>query len=1154
MLAGLIVFAPNHLTWAQEESASQNQEIAFKKLRYFGKKYSLWATETPNIYKDRDGDLWTAIPRSNQGYTYIPLKDLSDNQKKLAFDSKSSDQKLYVDSRGQEWIQLENKKWVEIEKVSTDEIVGLVQKFSYKNIPGESLRALTPENIKFSAATLIVEMATCFGPGMSDFAILASSETPTCVSDFAEHLLDWKGWVSFYGFMVTHRGAQTAIMQNILQMTAAHRGIRDPKVIQQLAQKIMPMSSYLGMALGSLTSSVISHVLSAPDWANCFKNMNKQEEGVTSQFCKDAVAHILNIDGFWDDFFASSSSMIMAGIASAKTQELLVKSPAFFKKLLAAKNINGIRVLGGSAAAAEGLAQEGLSAARILKVAPMLLGATPGWVVVVVTQVGSYTLFVAWDHFLKTPVAKGYHDFFKSISIKSATVGLLDAVEKSKVQQKWETPYLVDKCFPRSGEPLNIDYPNFVSPAPEEMACEKTFPLVEQLAVLNKTATVFRQKVALANFEEATQKWYGKTKGYLDHYRAYKAIVEFVYYSRELINRKFVNVDTSLNKEGLYGRLVEIWADLLEEDNVQLSDNIKNKIREQLKISAKNTGKNEILKRLTEQELSVLTQNITKSKTFQDAIVSYKALQDKKDQTRVEQFNSENPLLAQVVEQNHNMEKLEKLMLAQRLKKIFETKSVGDYSRLMTEIDKKNNKLFDGVDKLSGSQIIIAVVKENLFLEEYKNLRKKLIDIFQSEPTPSSFCQVMDSLCFARRWTVHFDGSSYSQTSPFAISYRSAGSEFLRGLTTNYGEEVVSETFYNILCGGPKSFESSVDAWWGAAKASFTGPFLIQNIDREQFTNMNCRTYGKDERPGDPEFSRRSFSRVWVLNGKMFSDPLSLLIDGNTQLVSGSTSVEMENWWNKNAFLAMTQLLQKSTIGYQKILEEKLFTQIPKMSAQELIHSTSPIMRGKDLEWHIGSPAAGMTGETPLLAESWMGQIHLIIEIAKFSTPLKQKDWALLEQIKLAFADYILGINSPIDITSLKSKWDDAFKDFQVNFKERDVFMASLKRHNAGLKEAALGKDKVRFILKSREILLQKIDLLYQALSGQDYKNLGAETTDWKTPLSQEKIQALSGDNYKKYIFYILFHDSLSKLLSEIDDTYDKLGMKPLIGFGKETK
>ena len=119
-----------------------------------------------------------------------------------------------------------------------------------------------------------------------------------------------------------------------------------------------------------------------------------------------------------------------------------------------------------------------------------------------------------------------------------------------------------------------------------------------------------------------------------------------------------------------------------------------------------------------------------------------------------------------------------------------------------------------------------------------------------------------------------------------------------------------------------------------------------------------------------------------------------------------------------------------------------------------------------------------------------------------------------------------------------------------MSFKDKNLFVRALDRQNRNLREAGMGSAKVKLMIEQRQKIMDKIDALYLKLSGQDYKNMGSETSAWKKPLSQEKIKELSGDKYRNYIFYIIFHNTLSNLLSEIDASYDKLGLKPLVGFG----
>ena len=79
------------------------------KIRYYGKKYSLYSTETPNIFRDRNNDLWSAIPRKTEGLYYIPLKSMSPEQQLLIMEkvagASAFAQRIMVDVHGKECLR-----------------------------------------------------------------------------------------------------------------------------------------------------------------------------------------------------------------------------------------------------------------------------------------------------------------------------------------------------------------------------------------------------------------------------------------------------------------------------------------------------------------------------------------------------------------------------------------------------------------------------------------------------------------------------------------------------------------------------------------------------------------------------------------------------------------------------------------------------------------------------------------------------------------------------------------------------------------------------------------------------------------------------------------------------------------------------------------
>lgn len=431
---------------------------------------------------------------------------------------------IVVDEKGEEWIRIPKEgnadQLVRVVDANEQQILEAFGNFDFKSIPGQSLKQFGPEYIKFSAALMVVQMSTCFGTTSSLAALspISSPASPTCVDDFLTHLVDWKGWVGFYFFMLGNRYTSTGMMK-IATISLAYVG--KTKSIPELRRKLAPFLGYLGMTGGSLASQVVHHFLSAPSWGQCISLM--KTEGLTSVPCKEAFTHFLSVEDFWDDFAAASMAMITATVAATVTQSVFLQSTHLLSdsKLLARR---GVRVLGGNSKAIQFVARHGSKVIDVLRVGKNLTVATgvPGVVVLVVTQVGQFALFLAWDEALRNPFSRGYYDWETSGGVNSAILNITAAAKENQ-KLEWKKPYVIitEKCTHRTYNRTTKKM---------ESVCSKKYvdPLMSNLAQLNYGAQRYRKKVLQNPIDMAIQGWTGKMEGVLQKYKISKTFIEYI--------------------------------------------------------------------------------------------------------------------------------------------------------------------------------------------------------------------------------------------------------------------------------------------------------------------------------------------------------------------------------------------------------------------------------------------------------------------------------------------------------------------------------------------------------------------------------------------------------------------------------------------------
>jgi hypothetical protein len=476
----------------------------------------------------------------------------------FSFAQSGTEASIVVDHRGEEWLRFPQKgqpdHLVKLSQATDEEILKAFNNFDFKSIPLQSFKQFGPEYLKFSSALMAVQAASCFGnaASLSNLSLIASPASPTCVDDFLAHLVDWKGWVGFYFFMIGNRYTSQSLMKIA---TISARYIGKTNSIPQLRKQLTPFFGYIGMAGGSLLSQVVHHFLSAPSWKQCIQLM--KDEGLASVPCKEAYTHFLHVEDFWDDFTAGSMSMITATIGATVTQQLLTCRDTLWlikTSKVCASIAKNVRLLGGQAKALALFKKYGVSTIKGIRIAKNLtvLTGVPGVVVFVVTNVGHFTLFLAWDEILRNPFSRMYYDFETSGYVNKSLQTITTA-SKENQKLKWQIPYILSSevCQVVSFNSLTGEYQ-------QECHNEYIDPLMSSLKNLNYGAKRYRQKVLLNPLQEAVFGWSGKIGPFIQKYKLSKNIIENIVKSR----KRKKNYSLSGDHSALYSLI--LWKNALD--------------------------------------------------------------------------------------------------------------------------------------------------------------------------------------------------------------------------------------------------------------------------------------------------------------------------------------------------------------------------------------------------------------------------------------------------------------------------------------------------------------------------------------------------------------------------------------------------------------
>lgn len=960
----------------------------------------------------------------------------------------TSSTSLFIDDKGEPFIRIsetgKSDQLIKLSEARDSDVFEALNKFDFKSIPAQSIKQFGPEYIKFSSALMIVQMSMCFGGNSSiaGLSLISSPASPTCVDDFITHLVDWKGWVGFYFFMLGNRYTSTGLMK-IATISLHHVG--KTKSIPALRPKIAPFFGYLGMAGGSLASQVVHHFLSAPSWGQCIDLLS--EEGLDSLPCKEAYTHFLSVEDFWDDFAAGTMSLITSSAAAAVTHKLLGQSSALLKNvpLLAQK---GIRIVGGDSKAIDLVAKYGTRAIRGIRVVKNITVATgvPGVVVFVTTQVGQFVLFLAWDEVLKNPIARAYYDWDTGSSTREALNNITVAAKANK-NLNWEKPFVKTSktCLPKR-------FNSKTNQLESECTTTSVDPLTKALTDLSYGAHRFRKKVLQNPIEMAISGWSGKMMGILEKYKFTKTLIEHLTNERE----KQLDYSMNLAESGVY--ILALWKNAL---TTELSQHPK-------------VPKN-VQPLLAQLEAALA--------------ISYAAIE---------------PVPVE------------------------ETPAQTNYFTA------------DLVEK--AAQIPMNSQRESsikLALQKLKDYAKKLDADAATIPALGTECHLLPHLCLAKDTTLALDLnkslSLVSETSHYDLAY---------AFSQIFGDELSSQASWELLCGSDAKIKFK-NLKNNGKKASMSLPVLLK-WSRADF-DANC--YDVSTLRDKFFLTHGSLTRPWIYEGRFYKTPLDLLASKNVNWLVAASNKDIKAWWTTEAFQPFSKFLFEMAKIYQGHLQEHLLSKIDDVTPEQLLHMSTPRMRGAALDHHIVSFNGAW--ERPSLAMSLMGQVHFMLDTIKYYGP-KGANSRTIDDLKVAYAKYILGVKVVPNINSMEAVW----ATYQTQSKGPDIqsVINAQEEFDRNLRETVLSKEHMAAMLNLRKDVVRLKDELFNQMSYRPYDDLtGLEKAAMRLRATEPIVNevdyvSISSDDQKLFATFILLNESLNNITMEIDKLYDKLGAKPFTG------
>lgn len=441
------------------------------------------------------------------------------------------------------------------------------------------------------------------------------------------------------------------------------------------------------------------------------------------------------------------------------------------------------------------------------------------------------------------------------------------------------------------------------------------------------------------------------------------------------------------------------------------------------------------------------------------------------------------------------------------------------------------------------SKVPLNTNRENAIKKALKDLQAYSQTSLEKDtamiPSIGTECNLLPQLCLARDVTLAIDlrKSFNDKTDP--VHY-----EMVFALFQVFGDELSNLASWEMLCGNASSLElNNLDN--NGRKASMTLPRLLK-LSRSDF-EANC--YDHSTLRDKYDFTASDVTRPWIYEGRIYKNALDLLASKNLSWTVANTPKDIEKWWTNSAFKPFSKFLFEMAKLYQGHLQTHLFSQIDDVTPEQLIHMSSPQMRGGALDYKIVS--FNGEWERPSLAVSLMAQSQHIIDTLKYYGP-PGADHRTLDELKLAMARYILGVKVVPNINSMNAVW----ATYVSKSSAPDVMSVinAQEEFDQNLRETILGKERAESIVKLRKEVIRLKDLVFLQLNQRPYGDLsGPEKTVMRKRAEGPIVNGtdyvtLNPQEQKLFATFILFSESLNNLTVEIGELYDKLGAKPFTG------
>lgn len=972
-------------------------------------------------------------------------------------------------------------RYIQLDKATPEEIHRTFEQKigSIKEVFGRNLKRYPTEQLRFFAAQGIVQMAACFGGGVRELDFKSSVNNPSCVDNFLMSLIDIKGWLGFYAFMVAN-DVTSRQLNNLLNLAHTYRQTHSNKDLGRRRPQIMatlrPYAGYIGMAFGSMASEMVHHVLSLPNLKQCISLASHLKVITAAPVCKEVITHFAGMDRFWHNFFAGVPALLGSAILSAATQNRILKPGAHAGKIVATEIGKGIWAGGKIVSSTTGLSQltwaQSISNIAAIRVLPQLaqFGNNFGYFVRVVGvgHIGSMVVFFAWDHVLRPPTVKFYWELIDGGTWLWS--GIEDYIEDlyiigDQIHEKgWSTPLVNETC-------------TTVARGKSERCRKTDVPLADTLKNLQKSAERYRKNTVVAGLEEASAGWRMKWQKYLETYITGKSLIEQVYKEKKEKN------NTEISTVTLTNFIIKVWHRA-----IQYQPYIDDKIKKQVvKLS--------------------------------------QALYGTTDLNLIGQFMSEEELNKRVPQMANEILNLRRLALQE----------FGNLREHTCDIMLTKNLPLTCLAvretlKTPETPYINYNHQPNLMLKNAQLLRDLESDNYVVKKTlRSMICEQNTRQKYARSDEAKMRGMSPESglfakliLPNFIKDYTSHTK--LHKLCKEFGGSVAIPKIHTAQLGDLQDLDPLRKKMLNEAPAVDTG-FLDEMLSMISQQQVDVAI---------------NIGYLWDTDEGLYTDPLSYLMDKDVQLITGGTEESARRWWNKYILSHALDFYISVIIGYNEMLDNKLLAKVEQTTPQVLLQrykNPTEIADKIHNPWSLIKPWTWLN-KTSLNA-SLIGHIQVITQLIdrladKYEKPDEIRQ--VTQEINQLMADHTLHMKFFGGIKNVEEHLNSRLlklKDMEMN--PQDV-EKELKRFGEEITKLAF-QDSREQLTERIQLLTDKLDELSLLMIDQKVTEIDEISLAMHRAASPEDISQFDEKEYKFYTgLQIISH--LDGVLDEINNYY----------------